>query len=287
MELALLPCFGEHLGKLHSCDGEDQVVDVTQNLNDLRNLEIQQDRHYQNYIVNDQDLPRSLELGQGSQALREPAVLTGLHNRLGAGHDLRVQSSSQSEHSTAHDEENIQGLGQDLVSNQSQGLVGNFSYGQNAGSSGSYQAVQDCNAYSGNDDYEGNILGGVLTLSRYTKDYGSTAGSEAQVSGSSQEAADTIGHEHAVSVAEVGSQVNLGQTEYCEHGQREQQYDNQQVLDLGHQVNAEVVQDEEGMQTCRELGKNMAWLLKCIEAGKNNGIEKPVAEAKVKTNYIR
>jgi hypothetical protein len=29
------------------------------------------------------------------------------------------------------------------------------------------------------------------------------------------------------------------------------------------------------------------WLLKCIEAGKNNGIEKPVAEAKVKTNYIR
>lgn len=50
---------------------------------------------------------------------------------------------------------------------------------------------------------------------------------------------------------------------------------------------AEVVQDEEGMQTCRELAKNMAWLLKCIEAGKNNGIEKPVAEAKVKTNYIR
>ena len=50
---------------------------------------------------------------------------------------------------------------------------------------------------------------------------------------------------------------------------------------------AEVVQDEEGMQTCRELGKNMAWLLKGIEAGKNNGIEKPVAEAKVKTNYIR
>ncbi|MFR7510894.1 MAG: flavodoxin family protein [Muribaculaceae bacterium] len=50
---------------------------------------------------------------------------------------------------------------------------------------------------------------------------------------------------------------------------------------------AEVVQDEEGIQTCRELGKNMAWLLKCIEAGKNNGLEKPVAEAKVKTNYIR
>ena len=29
------------------------------------------------------------------------------------------------------------------------------------------------------------------------------------------------------------------------------------------------------------------FVLKCIEAGKNNGIEKPVAEAKVKTNYIR
>lgn len=49
----------------------------------------------------------------------------------------------------------------------------------------------------------------------------------------------------------------------------------------------EVVKDEEGMQTCRELGKNMAWLIKCIESGKNNGITKPSAETKIKTNYIR
>ena len=30
----------------------------------------------------------------------------------------------------------------------------------------------------------------------------------------------------------------------------------------------EVMKDEEGIQIMRILGKNMAWLLKCIEAGK-------------------
>ena len=49
----------------------------------------------------------------------------------------------------------------------------------------------------------------------------------------------------------------------------------------------EVKKDEEGMQTMRMLGKNMAWLLKCIEAGKNNGILKPVPEDRISTNYIR
>lgn len=49
----------------------------------------------------------------------------------------------------------------------------------------------------------------------------------------------------------------------------------------------EVFQDEEGLQTLRELGRNMAWLLKCIEAGKNAGIGTPVPEPPVKTNYIR
>ena len=49
----------------------------------------------------------------------------------------------------------------------------------------------------------------------------------------------------------------------------------------------EVCQDKEGLQTMRILGRNMAWMLKCIEAGKNNGVAVPEAEAKVKTNYIR
>ena len=49
----------------------------------------------------------------------------------------------------------------------------------------------------------------------------------------------------------------------------------------------EVKQDEEGMQTMRILARNMAWLLKCIEAGKNAGINTPEQEAKIKTNYIR
>ena len=49
----------------------------------------------------------------------------------------------------------------------------------------------------------------------------------------------------------------------------------------------EVVKDEEGMQTMRMLAKNMAWLLKCIEAGKKAGVELPVPEKKIQTNFIR
>ena len=49
----------------------------------------------------------------------------------------------------------------------------------------------------------------------------------------------------------------------------------------------EVLQDLEGLQIMRTLGQNMAWLLKCIEAGKNNGIDLPTTEDKIKTNFIR
>lgn len=48
----------------------------------------------------------------------------------------------------------------------------------------------------------------------------------------------------------------------------------------------EVLQDEEGMDIMYALGKNMAWLLKCIEAGKAKGIETPVNK-KRGTNFIR
>ncbi|MGM9747288.1 MAG: flavodoxin family protein [Candidatus Cryptobacteroides sp.] len=49
----------------------------------------------------------------------------------------------------------------------------------------------------------------------------------------------------------------------------------------------EVRRDEEGMQVMRELGRNMAWLLKCISAGREAGVETPEREAPVKTNFIR
>ena len=55
-----------------------------------------------------------------------------------------------------------------------------------------------------------------------------------------------------------------------------------------HGTNAEeVVRDEEGMQTMRTLGNNMAWLMKCIEAGKEKGIHFPEREPAIRTNYIR
>ena len=49
----------------------------------------------------------------------------------------------------------------------------------------------------------------------------------------------------------------------------------------------EVKLDAEGMQIMRVLGNNMAWILKCIEAGKNNGVQIPETEAKIMTNFIR
>lgn len=49
----------------------------------------------------------------------------------------------------------------------------------------------------------------------------------------------------------------------------------------------QVRQDEEGMQTMRTLGNNMAWLLKCIEAGKAAGIVFPESEEPIRTNFIR
>ncbi len=48
----------------------------------------------------------------------------------------------------------------------------------------------------------------------------------------------------------------------------------------------EAVQDEEGVQIMRVLGKNMAWLLKLVENG-NGTVDVPEKEKKVATNFIR
>lgn len=52
-------------------------------------------------------------------------------------------------------------------------------------------------------------------------------------------------------------------------------------------VPGEVTQDEEGMQTMRNLARNMAWMIKCFDAGKKAGIETPEAERNYRTNFIR
>jgi multimeric flavodoxin WrbA len=49
----------------------------------------------------------------------------------------------------------------------------------------------------------------------------------------------------------------------------------------------DVVKDLEGLQTMRTLGKNMVWLLKCIELGNAHNIPKPEYEKRVPTNFIR
>ena len=49
----------------------------------------------------------------------------------------------------------------------------------------------------------------------------------------------------------------------------------------------DVRKDVEGLQTMRTLAQNMAWLLKCIELGKKNGINKPQYEPVTFTHFIQ
>lgn len=48
----------------------------------------------------------------------------------------------------------------------------------------------------------------------------------------------------------------------------------------------EALQDDEGVQIMRILGKNMAWIMKLIELGEGK-IEKPEPEKKIGMNFIR
>lgn len=51
---------------------------------------------------------------------------------------------------------------------------------------------------------------------------------------------------------------------------------------------ADAKEDLEGLQTMRTLARNMAYCLKCIEAGKKTGLEMPETEKeKFRTNFVR
>lgn len=52
-------------------------------------------------------------------------------------------------------------------------------------------------------------------------------------------------------------------------------------------VPGEAAQDAEGLQTMRNLAKNLAWMLKCFEAGAEKGISLPETERGNQTNFIR
>ena len=50
---------------------------------------------------------------------------------------------------------------------------------------------------------------------------------------------------------------------------------------------SDVEKDTEGLQTMRNLARNMAWLLKCIESGRSSGILPPETERGNRTNFIK
>lgn len=49
----------------------------------------------------------------------------------------------------------------------------------------------------------------------------------------------------------------------------------------------DVRRDEEGLQTMRTLGRNIAWLLKSLQAGRGAGVAAPEREKYIATNFIR
>ena len=49
----------------------------------------------------------------------------------------------------------------------------------------------------------------------------------------------------------------------------------------------EAEQDEEGLMVMRTLARNMAWMLKSIEAGKKAGLALPPDESHIRTNFVR
>lgn len=52
-------------------------------------------------------------------------------------------------------------------------------------------------------------------------------------------------------------------------------------------VPGEAEQDEEGLRTMRNLARNLAWMLKCFEKGRETGISLPETERGRQTNFIR
>lgn len=61
-----------------------------------------------------------------------------------------------------------------------------------------------------------------------------------------------------------------------------------QYWPMVHGASAEDVRkDKEGLQIMRQLGRNMAWLMKCIAAGHAAGIPEPEHEPAERTNFIR
>lgn len=49
----------------------------------------------------------------------------------------------------------------------------------------------------------------------------------------------------------------------------------------------EAPQDEEGMQTIRNLARNMVWLMRCFAEGKKHGVLYPQTETSACTNFIK
>lgn len=61
-----------------------------------------------------------------------------------------------------------------------------------------------------------------------------------------------------------------------------------QYWPMVHGSNPEQVEeDAEGLQIMRSVGANMAWILRCVEAGRAAGINPPEPEAPIRTDFYK
>ena len=90
-----------------------------------------------------------------------------------------------------------------------------------------------------------------------------------------------------VSARRAGSTSALDQlNKYFLHGQMP--VIPSQYWNMVHGATPEQVsKDEEGLQIMRMLARNMAWFLKCKEAGIKGGVSFPTSEERISTNFIR
>lgn len=56
---------------------------------------------------------------------------------------------------------------------------------------------------------------------------------------------------------------------------------------LHGQKAADAERDEEGLQTMRNLARNMVWMMRCFDEGKKRGIPYPAYERAAVTNFVR
>ena len=264
---------GENADDQHSQGGHDQRQvaqnadgETGDNADDGQNIQDAQQDH------------RGLEPGMEiRQLLRQPAVVAALQNGLCGPGELGIEGGDQGKHGAAYNEEDIQRTGQHLLGYLCQVFTGHLLHGEHTGGNDTHNAVDHGNDQCGHQDDDGDVAGGILGLGGQVGHHGGTAYCKGEEAAGLQETADAARQE---AVGEV-IRLNVGSTEGGKDTEGHAKQYNDNVLELGHDVNADDVDDKE--DGCDDEGDDL--LISEAEqgnevAGEGKGIhrERKIAE---------